>query len=376
MELPLLKLLLVEDDEEDYLIVREILSKTRGNRFVLVWAPTYEAGLEQVEQEVFAAILVDYSLQRRTGLEFIQEVAARGDQTPMIFLTGQGNYEIDLQAMQAGAADFLTKNEINPPLLERSIRYAMERKRVANERERLVDEIKSMTQQLWHTAKLATMGELAASLAHELNNPLAIMSLRIESLLAYAPETCSEHHELEVIQGEVDRMARLVANLLETSRSEQRQITIVNIGEEIRKTVELMQTHLVDQNIVVQMEIPDEDCLVDANLQQMRQLFLNLFTNARDAMPDGGRLTIHLQASGNLEQIVIEIQDTGVGIRPEDLTSVMTPFFSTKPEGKGTGLGLAICRRIVEEHHGSIRISSPGLGKGATVQITLPHKAP
>jgi diguanylate cyclase (GGDEF)-like protein len=128
MNTPLLKILLVEDDEDDYLIVREILSKTKGTRFELVWAPTYEEGLGQIERNAFAAILIDYSLGQKTGLEFIRETTARDSEIPFIFLTGLDNYEIDLQAMQAGAAEFLTKKDINAPLLERSIRYAIERK--------------------------------------------------------------------------------------------------------------------------------------------------------------------------------------------------------------------------------------------------------
>jgi diguanylate cyclase (GGDEF)-like protein len=130
MNKQVLKVLLVEDDEEDFLIVRDILSKTRVTRFELVWAPTYEAGLERIEREEFSALLVDYNLHTHTGLEFIREVSERGSQVPIIMLTGHDNYEIDLRTMQAGAADFLTKKDVNAPLLERSIRYAIEHKQI------------------------------------------------------------------------------------------------------------------------------------------------------------------------------------------------------------------------------------------------------
>ena len=114
------------------------------------------------------------------------------------------------------------------------------------------DEIKAMTQQLWQTAKLATMGELAASIAHELNNPLAILSLRIESLLDSVPENAAERHELEVMEQEVDRMGSLVANLLQFSRSGQRHISSLDVREEIDKTLELIHNHLIHRQIDVQ----------------------------------------------------------------------------------------------------------------------------
>jgi two-component system, cell cycle response regulator len=130
MDESVIKLLVVDDDEEDFLIVRELLSKTKDKRFKLTWAPTYEAGLELVDQDGFSAILVDYNLNQRNGLDFIRDVVKHNHQVPTILLTGQGSYEIDLQAQQAGADDFLMKKEINPPLLERTIRYTIEHKQI------------------------------------------------------------------------------------------------------------------------------------------------------------------------------------------------------------------------------------------------------
>ncbi len=130
MDKPLIKLLVVDDDEEDFLIVRDLLSKTKDKRFKLTWASTYEAGLDLVDQDGFAAILVDYNLRQRNGLDFIREVTDIHEDVPTILLTGQGGYEVDVQAMEAGADDFLMKKEINPPLLERTIRYAIEHKQI------------------------------------------------------------------------------------------------------------------------------------------------------------------------------------------------------------------------------------------------------
>ncbi len=234
------------------------------------------------------------------------------------------------------------------------------------------DEIAAMTQQLWQTAKLATMGELAASVAHELNNPLAILSLRIESVLASLPETSPAQAELQVMEQEVERMASLVSNLLQFSRSGQRQISSLDVREEVDRTLELIQNHLLHRHISVHRDFPAHLPLIHADRQQLRQLFLNLFSNASDAMPGGGDLTIRVMPASDKPQVEITITDTGIGIAAESLKKVIDPFFTTKPEGKGTGLGLAICRRIVEEHKGKMRITSPGLGQGTTISIAFP----
>jgi signal transduction histidine kinase len=234
------------------------------------------------------------------------------------------------------------------------------------------EELKAVTQQLWQAAKLATMGELASSIAHELNNPLTTISLRIESLTAQTSQDDPRRRELEIIGQEVERMGNLVTHLLQFSRRSQKQISTVDIREEIEKTLELIYYHLRKNNIRVIREFAPEVPAILADRQQLRQLFLNLFTNASDAMPKGGTLTIRIAAQTEENNICIEIADTGTGIPPEILPKVMEPFYTTKAEGKGTGLGLAICRRIAKEHQGSLDISSEGIpGKGTKIRITL-----
>ena len=281
------------------------------------------------------------------------------------------------------------------------------------------DEVKTMSQQLLQVEKLATVGELASSIAHELNNPLATVSLRVESLIAQTTEDDPRLRELGIIGQEVERMGNLVTNLLQFSRRSQPQISTVNVCDEIEKTLELAHYHFRKHNIAVAREFKPEGPLIHADRQQLRQLFLNLFTNASDAMPDGGTLTIRVytqgtgvggqgssgrgQGTGIRDQasevggqgtggrgptpdprplspdhkgeafVVIEIADTGMGIPPEILPKVFEPFYTTKPEGKGTGLGLAICRRIAQSHNGTLNITSEGVpGNGTRVCITLP----
>jgi signal transduction histidine kinase len=233
------------------------------------------------------------------------------------------------------------------------------------------EEIRAMSQQLWQAAKLATMGELAASIAHEMNNPLATVSLRVEMLLGAMAPDAPQRRALEVIQREVERMGQLVGSLLQFSRRSQQQVSTLDVREEIECTLELIHYHLRNHEIAIMCKFAPDVPMVQADRQQLRQLFLNLFTNASDAMPQGGTLTLQVRADPAGQQIEIAISDTGTGIAAEDLPRVMEPFFTTKPEGRGTGLGLPICRRIVQEHQGTLYIAST-VHEGTTVSITLP----
>jgi signal transduction histidine kinase len=182
-----------------------------------------------------------------------------------------------------------------------------------------------------------------------------------------------KRHALEIITQEVDRMANLVNNLLQFSRRSHRQVSTVDVREEITNSIEFVHYHLRNRRIEVVREFADPLPTIQADRQQLRQLFLNLLTNAGDAMPQGGTLTLNAKRSllRDAEAVQIDFSDSGEGISTENLEKIWEPFFTTKPEGKGTGLGLAICRRIVEEHGGKIDIESSA-GSGTTVHIGFP----
>lgn len=240
------------------------------------------------------------------------------------------------------------------------------------------EEVRAMSQQLWQAAKLASVGELAASIAHELNNPLATVCLRIESVLQRTPPDDPRRRALEIVAQESKRMGDLVANLLQFSRRGEEKISTVNIKEELTNAVELIQHYLRKRQVSVTQEFAENTPNVFADRQKLRQVFLNLLTNAGDAMAKGGELVLKCApatlASGD-HGVQIEFADNGMGIPAHYLEKVQDPFFTTKEEGKGTGLGLAICRRVMQEHRGAIQIESAP-GAGTTVRLTLPLRTP
>jgi signal transduction histidine kinase len=203
---------------------------------------------------------------------------------------------------------------------------------------------------------------------------LATVRLRVESILARTPADDTRRRALEIVDQESKRMGELVANLLQFSRRGDGHISTVDIRQELTKAVELINHHLRKRLVNVVQEFAADTPNVFADRQKLRQVFLNLLTNAGDAMPQGGGLTLRTGPTthdANKPGVLIEFVDTGVGIPAENLQRIMEPFFTTKEEGKGTGLGLAICRRVVQEHHGTIHINSAP-GDGTTVSIVLP----
>ena len=234
------------------------------------------------------------------------------------------------------------------------------------------EEVQVLTQQLWQMSRMATMGELAASIAHELNNPLMTVSLRAESLADQIPSNDPKQRSLRIISQEVERMGTLVKNLLDFSRRSQRQVSKVDVCRELENTLELIYYQFRKNRVSVRRDYTPELPLIHADCQELQQLFINLFTNASDAMPQGGTLTIRVYVEqADTDCVALDIIDSGMGIQPDDLAKVMDPFFTTKPKGKGTGLGLSICRRIVQEHHGLIIITSEA-DKGTAVSLKLP----
>jgi PAS domain S-box-containing protein len=253
-------------------------------------------------------------------------------------------------------------------------RDLMERKRAEEILRARTEELRVTTQQLWQAARLAGVGELAAGLAHELNNPLGTVSLRLEGVLARTPLGDPRRKALEVIEKEVARMAGLVANLLRFSRAGRDQVSAVDVCEEITNTIALVAHTLRKAQIRVEPDFVPGVPPIHADRQQLQQVFLHLFTNAADAMPRGGRLVPRVRTGGlpdSTPAVVIEVSDTGVGIPAALLPRVFDPFFTTKEEGKGTGLGLAICKRIIDQHRGTVAVESE-LGRGTTLRVTLP----
>lgn len=225
--------------------------------------------------------------------------------------------------------------------------------------------------------KLAAVGRLAAGVVHEINNPLATISACAEALESrvnegafnQSPEVQDLRDYLALIRSEAFRCKDITNGLLDFSRNRAGQHAPVNLSELIKATARLVAHQKRGERIEIRIEAEDALATVSGDEGQLQQAVIALATNAIDAMPDGGRLTLSArQADG---RVLVEVSDTGVGIAPENLTKIFDPFFTTKEVGRGTGLGLAVCYGIVAEHGGRLDVHS-AVGAGTTFTISLP----
>lgn len=377
--------MILEDDPGVQRLQRRRLERAGYNVRVTT---TTEQALEVIRGSGVDLLVLDNQLaSTEDGLSFYSRLKSLGYDLPVILVTGYSDDATIVRALRAGVRDYVFKSTEYLDYLPEAVRRVLEQERTkaelartSKEREKALQDLQSKneelrltTQQLWQAARLAGVGELAASIAHELNNPLGIVSLRIEGVLARTPTDDPRRRPLEVVEQEVERMGKLVGNLLNFARAGRDQVSTVSVADEVRKTIELTEPHMRRLRVEV---IPDFHPVPDifADRQQLRQVLLNLFTNAGDAMAKGGRLIARVRSSElppARPAVVVEVIDNGVGILPEHMGRVTEPFFTTKEDGKGTGLGLAICRRIANEHAGKLEIDSE-VGKGTTVRIILP----
>jgi hypothetical protein len=483
-----IKVLLVDDDEDDYILTRDWFDEFQGTGSELEWVSTYAKAREAIAQNRHDIYLVDYRLGEGNGLELLSEAIGNGSTAPIILLTGKGDRAIDIEAMKAGAADYLEKSQLSAPLLERSIRYAIERKQTEQkirEQAALLDvatdaifvrdldykilfwnkaaerlygcrkeeAIGKRTQDIWQTKhslqlqealnilmkngswegelyqttkfdkeiivesrwtlvpfdkntqsilvvntditqkkqleaqflraqRLESIGTLASGIAHDLNNVLAPI-LMTAQLLETQLDDARSKRLLPILVTNAKRGANLVKQVLSFTRGVEGDRTILQLKHlilEIRQVIK----ETFPKSIEVDCETSRNLWTVSGDATQLHQVLMNLCVNARDAMPNGGTLTISAQnfivdehyARMHIDAkigsyIVVVVADTGIGITHEVLDRIFEPFFTTKELGKGTGLGLSTVLGIVKSHAGFINVYSE-VGKGSKFEVYLP----
>ncbi|PSB42650.1 hybrid sensor histidine kinase/response regulator [Cyanosarcina cf. burmensis CCALA 770] len=493
MDTERVKVLLVDDDEDDYVLTRDWLAAAQGTTFDLDWVSSYDEAIATIAQCQHDIYLLDYRLGDRNGLELLQAAVAEGCAAPIILLTGKGDREIDIEAMKAGAADYLEKTQLSAPLLERSIRYALERQHTQQQiraqaellnvatdaiivrslddkvlywnkgaerlygwqaqeaigrnpnlliyNESLVDQLleihtaleqtdtwqgelhqvtknekpivvysrwtlvrdrqaqpksilvvntditekKLLEAQFLRAQRLESIGTLASGIAHDLNNVLAPILMTAQLLESQMHDERSQRL-LPIVVTNAKRGAALVKQVLSFARGLEGTYTNLQIKHLISEIRQIAK-QTFPKSIEVQTNIASNLWSVSGDATQLHQVLMNLCVNARDAMPNGGTLTISAEnftadehyARMNLEAkagsyIVVTVRDTGQGMSLETQERIFEPFFTTKELGKGTGLGLSTVMGIVKGHNGFIQVWSE-LGRGTEFQVYLPAVA-
>jgi two-component system NtrC family sensor kinase len=239
------------------------------------------------------------------------------------------------------------------------------RERLKTERE-----LAEARQHLLQSEKLAAMGRLTSQIAHELNNPLFGIMNTLELLKTEIPPSNKRRRLLDMSLSETVRLADMLKKMLSFSRPDETERAELDINTVIEELMVLYDKRFRENSIKIKLDLAPDPGIITASRDQLRQVFINLFSNAMYAMPDGGTLTITTRPNGKMIHIVVE--DTGTGIKPEHLEKVFDSFFTTKTDSiKGVGLGLSVCYGFVKEHDGDITVESQ-YGEWTRFTIKLP----
>ncbi|MBI4588423.1 MAG: GAF domain-containing protein [Candidatus Rokubacteria bacterium] len=249
---------------------------------------------------------------------------------------------------------------------------ALKNARLYEELRSQVDELQRTQQQLVQSTKLAAIGELAATVAHEINSPLTSILGYTGLLLKQAKPESAEHQKLSVIASESNRARKIIQDLLHFARRREPKREPVNVHDLVDRSLGLVHGKLSHGHVEVQTVFDPWLPPIWADGDQLIQVFMNLIANAADAMPQGGLLVVRTELRNEGDpQVAVSFQDSGLGMSPDHLSRIFEPFFTTKPERQGTGLGLSVSLGIVKHHGGRIEVDSDS-GKGTTMVVLLP----
>lgn len=369
------RLLLVEDDEDDYLLTRGLLKELRGNSFELDWADNYDHALEMVADSTYDVLLLDYRLGARNGVELMRECFASGCRTPVILLTGQGDLDVDLDAMRAGAADYLVKDHIDAPMLERSIRYAMAHHRAKAQIEELNRQLEQRVRERTAALEFANreLQAFAHSVSHDLQAPLRVIGgfgamLRED----FAPTLGAEGGRyVNQIVSEAERMGVLIKALMKLSRATTSELerAPVDLSALARNIADGLCAADPGRDVEFRIE-PNVSVEGDAGL--LRIALDNLLGNAWKFTARGGHALIEFATITQDGQPAYLVRDNGAGFNMAYAGKLFGVFqrFHRADEFPGTGVGLSIVERIVHRHGGRIWAQSEE-GKGSTFFFTL-----
>ena len=387
-------ILLVDDDEDDYILTRDLLADIPDSQFQLDWTPDPDEALKTMCRNEHDLFLIDYQLGRMNGLSLLQEAMRMGSSIPMILLTGQGERAIDLGAMRAGAVDFLEKGRLDSALLERSIRYTLQGRKHAEELERRVRE---RTEELAQ-ANRALQAEIAertrvekalratdrrkdeflGTLAHELRNPLVPIrnALEIMRLSGNKPDVVESSRTM--IDRQIKQMVRLIDDLLDVARVSRGTIQLkrerVAVSRVITSALESCRPVIDRAGHRLTMSVPKEPIILDGDPTRLAQVLANLLDNAAKYTEPEGSVSLSVTTDDN--NVVVRVKDNGVGISTDMLPRVFDIFTQVGSSCDGTqhglGIGLSLVKTLVQLHGGTVEADSAGLGKGSEFTVRLP----
>ena len=405
-----IKITMIDDDEGDFFIVNETIKQAVPNRYVMEWASTYEEGLKYIAENRSEVYLVDYHLGVYSGMDLIKEAIRKGCQEPLIIFTGQNDQDVDKEAMEAGASDYLVKGNISGPVLERSIRYAIansrHRKEILKLNSELEERVKQRTRKLEETldelkhsqhelilAKVkseqaAMSAEKAAhakqqflsNMSHEIRTPMNAI-IGFTRLLEKTTLTEEQSEFVQAVKTSGENLLVIINDVLDFSKGQSGKIafekTSFSVLHQVDSILDLMAPKAKEKGLLLHTSfdrsIPEH---LMGDPARLNQILINLLGNAIKFTEHGEvRISVENRSdTNNHVEVEFKISDTGIGIPGDKLTTIFEEFSQasndiTRKYG-GSGLGLAIVKQLVEAQGGKINVKSTE-GKGSVFTFVL-----
>lgn len=369
-----IRLLLVDDEEAFRTTIAKRLER-RG--FAQIQASCGEACIEILDREAVDVVVLDVKMPGISGIETLKAIKQKHEKIQVILLTGNVAVSDGIQGIKAGAYDYLTK-PVEIDHLVNKIKQAVEMARMEAQKATEIAYRAKLEKKIVDTERLVSLGIMSTGIAHEINNPLAIINEAAGYMkqVITAPEMDHDARKqallmgIEKIEKSVKRASRITHQLLGHVKRQTAQFSEVDLKTLIHETLGLLKKKVDDKNIRVDFALHPSKLVLWSDAYQIRQVLINLLDNAIQAVGEKGCITLSTRETK--DAIFLDIQDDGAGIPKENLGKIFDPFFTTKSFDEGTGLGLFVVHKIMSDLAGDIEVNSI-LGKGTAFTIKLPR---
>jgi signal transduction histidine kinase len=369
-----IKLLVIDDDPGAFTLVSQMLLTVERLRIALDWVDSFEKGLSALQENNHDIYLVDYRLGNEDGINLIRKASEMGIDVPAILLTAYGTYDVDLAVMRLGAMDYLDKRHLTSELLERSIRYAIERKRNERELKRLHKKIASLEQLKTDMIRIA---------AHDLKNPITSILLNVEMLekVAKKIDVLEVRQRIESGMDSVKHstliMKTITTSILSLEHIEElhrSSLYAVELSPLVQAAYQEFLPQAKSQSQELTLKLPDEPVHVLGDTTLLAQVVTNLLENAVKYTQDGGCIEVRLKKT--TDAVIFEVEDNGCGVPEKHQEKIFQPFVRLKNNNEvaGTGLGLYLVKSIVLRHDGCVIFHSVP-EQGSVFGFSLPLHA-
>lgn len=402
MSSPPLNILIAEDEQSHVTAIRRSLEKMYPDACISV-----VTSIQEYQDLVAAAIpslaILDLNLRDGRTIELLSSPAGESA-FPKIMMTSCGSEQVAADAIKRGAMDYIVKSSDSFAAIGTTVAGALREWQLLQDKKRMELQLKQSQALIIQQEKMASIGQLAAGVAHEINNPVGFVNSNLGTLANYIASlfrVIAAYETVETVAGTeaflqvaelkksvdfsylledipsllkesqegLSRVKRIVQDLKDFSHVDESNWQFASIEQGLESTLNVVANE-IKYKAVVQREyagLPEVECLPS----QLNQVFMNMLINAAQAIENKGVITVRTGVLG--DEVWVEVEDTGKGISPEHLNRIFDPFFTTKPVGRGTGLGLSLSYGIVQKHHGRIEVKSE-LGRGSVFRVYLPQR--